>query len=58
MKATVQCARAVLAKTAKDCVRNALSHKSELDDELTDKAKFKCQAFVRDGGAVQISVFP
>jgi hypothetical protein len=48
----------VLTKTAMDCVRNALSHKSELDDELTDKAKLECHAFARDGGAVDISVFP
>jgi hypothetical protein len=48
----------VITKTAKGCVRNALSHKSELDDELTDKAKLECHAFARDGGAVNVSVFP
>lgn len=47
----------ILAKAAKTCVRTALGQKSELDDELTSKAKIECQAFARDGGSVSVSVF-
>ena len=41
-----------LTSAAKVCVKKALSNTSDLGDELTDKAKLECQAFVRDGGSV------
>lgn len=48
---------ATLINSAQTCVREALGHKSELADALTDKAKLECQAFTRNGGSASISIF-
>jgi hypothetical protein len=47
----------VLSDASRHCHQKALNSKFEISVVLTPKAKIECQAFARDGGAANVSIW-